>query len=204
MMVSNKWHNLQNKIVQFTGQKKAWIGTIAILKGLKYKLSFWTSLKSKTQLIQLTDRKTGMLKCWNVGIELSICGTTKSPPIYTLPQFLSMSENNCGIYWLDSFNSLTSHNSLKSSKQFTVSVSRFLLGDSFHSQILKRGKFNLSSCINLVITRYELQSQYVKLTQLWSLTVNCVLNLIWQDYHKIIKNLFPLHICRPNDHTAEI
>ena len=136
-MVSNKWHNLQNKIVQFTGQKKACIGTIAILKGLKCRLSFSTSLKSKTQLIQLT-RQTGTLKCWNVGIELSICDTTKSPPIYTLPQFLSMSENNCGIYWLDSFNSLTSHNSLKSSKQFTVSVSCFLLGDNFHSQILKK------------------------------------------------------------------
>ena len=88
MMVSNKWHNLQNNN-KFTGQKKAWIGTIAILKGLKYKLSFWTSLKSKTQLIQITDRQTGTLKCWNVGIELSICDTTKSPPIYTLPQFLS-------------------------------------------------------------------------------------------------------------------
>ena len=137
MMVSNKGHNLQKKTVQFTGQKKAWIGTIAILKGLKYKLSFWTSLKSKTQLIQ-TDEQTGTLKCWNVGIELSICDTTKSPPIYTLPQFLSMSENNCGIYWLDSFNLLTSHNSLKSSKQFTVSVSPFLLGDNFHSQILKK------------------------------------------------------------------
>ena len=113
MMVSNKWHNLQNNN-KFTGQKKAWIGTIAILKGLKYKLSFWTSLKSKTQLIQLTDRQTGTLKCWNVGTELSICDTTKSPPIYILPQFLSMSENNCGIYWLGSFNSLTSHNNLKS------------------------------------------------------------------------------------------
>ena len=101
-MVSNKWHNLQNKIVQFTGQKKAWIGTIAILKGLKYKLSFWTSLKSKSQLIQLTDRQTGTLKCWNVGIELSMCGTTQSPSIYTLTQFLSMLENNCEILlaWL--------------------------------------------------------------------------------------------------------
>ena len=65
------------------------------------------------------------------------------------------------------------------------------------SVILWFHTFNLCSCINLVITRYELQSQYVKLTQLWFLTVNCVLNLIWQDYHKIIKNLFPLHICRP-------
>ena len=140
VMVSNKWHNLQNKIVQFTGQKKAWIGTIAILKGLKYKLSFWTSLKSKTQLIQLTDRQTGTLKCWNVGIELSICDTTKSPPIYTLPQFLSMSENNCGIYWLDSFNLLTSHNSLKSSKQFTVSVSHFLLGGQLSLPNFEKGR----------------------------------------------------------------
>ena len=136
VMVSNKWHNLQNKIVQFTGQKKAWIGTIAILKGLKYKLSFWTSLKSKTQLMQ-TDEQTGTLKCWNVGIELSICDTTKSPPIYTLPQFLSMSENNCEIYWLDSF---TSYNSLKSSKKFTVSVSRFLLGGQLSLSNFEKGR----------------------------------------------------------------
>ena len=33
---------------------------------------------------------------------------------------------------------------------------------------------NLSSCINLVITKYKLKSQYVQLTQLWPLTVNCV------------------------------
>ena len=58
-------------IVQFIVQKKAWIGTIAILKGLKNKLS-WTSLKSKTQLIQFTDQQTGTLKFWNLGIELSI------------------------------------------------------------------------------------------------------------------------------------
>ena len=146
MMVPNKWHNLQNNS-KFTGQKKAWIGTIAILKGLKYKLSFWTSLKSKTQRIQ-TDEQTGTLKCWNVGIELSICDTTKSPPIYTLPQFLSMSENNCGIYWLDSFNLLTSHNSLKSSKQFTVSVSRFLLGGqlSLPNFEIGRGQKKLLGC----------------------------------------------------------
>ena len=31
----------------------------------------------------------------------------------------------------------------------------------------------MNLCINLVITRYELKSQYVKLTQLWHLTVNC-------------------------------
>ena len=31
----------------------------------------------------------------------------------------------------------------------------------------------LNLCINLVITKYKLKPQYVKLTQLWSLTVNC-------------------------------
>ena len=66
MMVSNKNHNLQNRIVQL------WIGIIAILEGLKYELSFWTSLKSKTQFIQFTDIQTGTLKCWIVRIELSI------------------------------------------------------------------------------------------------------------------------------------
>ena len=31
----------------------------------------------------------------------------------------------------------------------------------------------LNLCINLVITKYKLKLQYVKLTQLWPLTVNC-------------------------------
>ena len=31
----------------------------------------------------------------------------------------------------------------------------------------------LNLCINLFITKYKLKSQYVKLTQLWPLTVNC-------------------------------
>ena len=33
---------------------------------------------------------------------------------------------------------------------------------------------NHFSCTNLIIIKYELRSQYVKLTQLWPLTVNCV------------------------------
>ena len=49
---------------------------------------------------------------------------------------------------------------------------------------------NLSSSINLVITKYELKSQYVKLTQLWHLNVKCVLSLIWQACHKIVKICF--------------
>ena len=31
----------------------------------------------------------------------------------------------------------------------------------------------LNFCINLVITKHKLKSQYVKMTQLWHLTVNC-------------------------------
>ena len=31
-----------------------------------------------------------------------------------------------------------------------------------------------------------------------------VLSLICKVYHKVVKNLFPLHICRSNDYTAEI
>ena len=49
---------------------------------------------------------------------------------------------------------------------------------------------NLSSSIILGITKYELKSQYVKLTQLWHLNVKCVLSLIWQACHKIVKICF--------------
>ena len=34
----------------------------------------------------------------NIGLELFINDNTKSPQLHTLPQFLSMSEKNCGIY----------------------------------------------------------------------------------------------------------
>ena len=37
-----------------------------------------------------------------------------------MPQFLSMSEKNCGSYCLDSYNLLTSKNGLKSSKQLKI------------------------------------------------------------------------------------
>ena len=74
--------------------------------------------------------------------------------------------------------------------------------------ILAQRTPNLSSYINLVIAKYEVKSQYVKLTQLWPLTVNYVKvssqSYLAGLYHKIIKYLFPLHICRPNDYAAEI
>ena len=98
-------------------------------------LSFWASLKSKAQLIQFTDQRKVTKKVtwaiyrpdekklklhWKVGIELSINDNSKSHQIYTLPQFLSMSEKYCGIYWIKSYNSVTSKNSLKSSKQLKI------------------------------------------------------------------------------------
>ena len=61
--------------------------------------------------------KKSQKKYWKIGNELSINDNTKSPQIYTWPQFLTMSEKNCGIYCLDSYNLLTNNNSLKSSKQ---------------------------------------------------------------------------------------
>ena len=54
-------------------------------------------------------------------------------------------------------------------------------------------------CINLVVTIYELKSQYIKLTQLWLLTLNCVrvsMPYLAGLHHNIVKNLFLLHICR--------
>ena len=40
----------------------------------------------------LTNKKGQKMTCWKVEIELSINDNTKSPQIYILPQFLSMSE----------------------------------------------------------------------------------------------------------------
>ena len=65
----------------------------------------------------------------------------------------------------------------------------------------------LNLCINLVITKYKWKTQYVKLTQLWPLTTTFskwILSLMCQAYHKVVKNRFPLHICRPNGYTIEI
>ena len=58
-----------------------------------------------------------VLESWNW---TSINVSTKSPQIYAYPQFLSMSEKNCGIYWLDSYNLLTNNNSLRNSKQMKI------------------------------------------------------------------------------------
>ena len=98
-------------------------------------LGFWTSLKSEAQLIPFTDKEKWtkkvtwaiyrqdkkklkkVLKSWNWTLHKD---STKIPQIYTLPQFLSMLEKNCGTYWLDSYNLLTSKNDLKSSKQLKI------------------------------------------------------------------------------------
>ena len=52
--------------------------------------------KNVTWAIYRPDEKKLKGYC-KVRIELSINDNTKSPQIYTLPPFLSMSENNCGI-----------------------------------------------------------------------------------------------------------
>ena len=63
------------------------------------------------------------------------------------------------------------------------------------SVILLFHTFNLSSCINLVITKYKLKSQYVKLTQLWSLTVNWTVSSTLSDRIIIkLSNIFWLCI----------
>ena len=72
-MVWNKRHNLQARTVQFADQKKVWIGTNSTnrtvdhwqywkLSNINSCLSFWTSLKSKVQLIQFTDQQKGTKK----------------------------------------------------------------------------------------------------------------------------------------------
>ena len=53
--------------------------------------------KRVTWAIYKPDEKKAK-KILESGIELSINDNAKSQEIYTLPQFLSMSEKNCGIY----------------------------------------------------------------------------------------------------------
>ena len=90
-------------------------------------------MKSKAQLIQLADQrkrtekvtwaiyrldeKKAKKKYWKVGMNSN---NSKIPQIYTLLQFLSMPGKNCGIFWLDLYNLLTSKNGSKSSKQLKI------------------------------------------------------------------------------------
>ena len=57
--------------------------------------------------------------------------------------------------------------------------------------------------IYIVITKYKLKLQF-KLTQLF-MTLNC--KLFQSEFlvlsGRLIKNMFPLHICRPNDYTIQ-
>ena len=62
----------------------------------------------------------------------------------------------------------------------------------------------LNLCMNLVITKYKSKSQYVKLTQLWPLTMICFKVSSQVLSGRLIKNMFPLHICRAYDYTIEI
>ena len=66
-------------------------------------LSSYNLLTDKKRLKKWLDQFTGQMKkakksTGNIGIELFINDNTKSPQLHTLPQFLSMSEKNCGIY----------------------------------------------------------------------------------------------------------
>ena len=63
----------------------------------------------------------------------------------------------------------------------------------------------LNLCISLVIIKYKLKSQFVILTQLWPLTVNCFKvsfqsKKIWQVYQKYVSFA---HI-RPNYYTISV
>ena len=104
MMVSNKKHNLQNRIVQFIVQKKAWIGTIAKLKGLKYKLS------STYTIYWSTNWNVEILESWNWTFHMTLLKALKYKPCLS---FWASQKIIVEIYWLDSYNFLTSYNNLK-------------------------------------------------------------------------------------------
>ena len=79
-------------------------------------LTFKMALKEWLEQFYRLDKKK-LKMCWKVGLELSKNDNINSLQIHTLPNFLSMSEKNSE---LDSYNLLTSKNSLKSSKQLKI------------------------------------------------------------------------------------
>ena len=82
---------------------------------------YWPTKVAKNVTWAIYRPEEKLLKrYWKDGNEFSINDNTKSPQIYTLPQFLSMSEKNYGIYWLNSNNLLTNKNGFKSSKQLKI------------------------------------------------------------------------------------
>ena len=92
-------------------------------------------------------------------------------------------------------------------RQFTF-YQKFLvliksISEGLKAEMTLKPSSGLNLCINLIITKYKLKWQYVKLTQLWPLTVNCF-NVSSQPDLAGLSKMFPLHISRPNDYTIEI
>ena len=76
------------------------------------------------------------------------------------------------------------------------------MSEGWKAEMTLKPSVVLNLRINLVITKYKLKSQ-LKLTQLWPLTVNSF-KVSSQSYLAGLWKMFPLYICRPNDHTIEI
>ena len=77
------------------------------------------------------------------------------------------------------------------------------ISEGLKAEMTLKPSSGLNLCINLVITKYKLQWQYVKLAQLWPLTVNCF-KMSSQPYLAGLSKMFSLHLYRPNDYTIEI
>ena len=66
-------------------------------------------------------------------------------------------------------------------------------------------KYNSFAGFTLYPKIHNIQSIYDSIMTLNCLTPSkLVPSLIWQAYYKVVKNLFPLHVCWPNENVVQI
>ena len=103
MMVSNKRHNFQKRIVQFTGQKKAWISStkrsqiwikilgISEIKGLIHTIYWWTNWN-----VEMLDR-------WNWTFHMTLLKALKYTPCLSFwacqKTIVEFTDSTHIIYW---------------------------------------------------------------------------------------------------------
>ena len=106
-----------------------------------------------TWKIYRQDEKKTEKKYRKIGIELSINDNTKIPQYTPCLSFWACQKKNCGIYWLSSYNLLTSKNGLKSRKQLKIIF-------PFTDHIKKQRKYQrvtneLSILFNIKVLKYK-------------------------------------------------
>ena len=115
-----------------------------------------------------------------------------------------------GVIYMTGFNCLKGTERLwEGSLLFTTMFQKFLVlirstSEGWKTVMILKPSSRLELVYQLVITKYKLKSQNIKTDSI--MTLNC--ELCQSEFSvlsgRLIKNTFPLYICRPNDYTIEI